>query len=80
MYDRDLRNIRRSICVLLVLTLSVAIVNALRHDWINFAGSGFWALCCCLWRKIITAQQRTRDIGRVIEAAVRDDIEKYGIL
>jgi hypothetical protein len=77
-YDRDLRTARRWAVALGVVNLIIFGLHAYQRNWSIAVGAATWMLCCWLWRKITASQQKTRDIGRVIEAglhAMRREIE-----
>ncbi len=78
-YDRDLRHARWWAFALGLCNLAAVAMHAYLHNWMIAVGSGFWALCCWLWLRIISAQQATRDMGRLIEAGLhgmRESIER----
>jgi hypothetical protein len=69
-YDDDLRGARRWALILGLCNLTMVALNIYQGYWLMAIGGGFWAMTCGLWRKLIAAQQKTRDMGRVIEAGV----------
>lgn len=78
-YDRDLRTARRWAFVLGFCNVLATGVHLYEHNWTVASGSALWGLCCVLWLGVIHSQQKTRDIGRVIEAGLhgmREEIER----
>jgi hypothetical protein len=77
-YDQDLRR-ARSWAVILGLCNAVAVAVHVHHrNWWVAAGAAVWVIGCGLFYGIVRIQQRTRDMGRVIEAgmnAMRHEIE-----
>ncbi len=74
-YDHDLARARRWAALLALLNLTVTILNM--GNWAVMTASLVWLLCCWLWRRIIDAQQATRDRGRVIEAGLHATRRQY---
>jgi len=78
-YDKDLRRARRVVLTFALLNLLGAGWHAALGNWPIAGACVVWAGCCCFWRHSITMQQKTRDMGRLIEAGLhgmRQEIER----
>jgi hypothetical protein len=69
-YDSDLRWVRRIVWGLIALNLILAFNHARVHEWLIAFACGVWALNCSGWLRMLKAQQKTRDQGRLIESAL----------
>jgi hypothetical protein len=70
MYDDDLKIGRRWAIAVGLGNLGMAAVWAYRHDWVEMIAGVFWVVNCSLWVTMLRHQQKTRDMGRLIEAGV----------
>jgi hypothetical protein len=69
-FDDDLKWARLAARGFLVVNLVIAAVNAYGRNWFDALGCLIWAGNCGVWLLHVRAQQRTRDQGRILEAAV----------
>lgn len=78
-YDRDLLSARRWAIAVGLGNLAVTVFQLYEHDWTCAVAAALWTVCCAIWLELIKAHQKTRDIGRLIEAGVngmRREIER----
>ena len=75
-YDRDLRRQRWCIWAFILANAGGVAGSAARHEWPQALAYAIWTLSCTVWLRLTRSQQITRDMGRVIESGLRQEIER----
>jgi hypothetical protein len=74
-YDRDLKWSVRASWGLLALNGGGALHSLWRRDWFTTAAYVIWICNIFMWRGMLKNSQRTRDMGRLTDAAILKVLE-----
>lgn len=73
--DREMKWLYRVFWLLVACNAGLAIERAWHHDWAAMVAQVIWFANLLFWRRMMKAQERTRDMMRLHDAAVMRVLE-----
>ena len=76
-YDEDLAGARRAVFGLLLFSFLIEAIYIYNKLWWGVLPALPPLIYCFIWLKIIRCQQHTRDINRIVSAALNSSLETF---